>query len=59
LTRRPGTTITLRGVALPASASREEIEALAVASADFVKHAGSATPRKVIVVPGRLVNVVV
>ncbi|HSH89597.1 MAG TPA: leucine--tRNA ligase [Ramlibacter sp.] len=46
-------------VRVPATASREEIEKLAVASEDFVKHSGSATPKKVIVVPGRLVNVVV
>jgi leucyl-tRNA synthetase len=46
-------------VRVPASASRAEIEKLAVASEDFVKHAGAASPRKVIVVPGRLVNVVI
>ena len=36
-----------------------EIEKLAVASEAFAKHAGGATPKKVIVVPGRLVNVVI
>jgi leucyl-tRNA synthetase len=46
-------------VRVPASASRGDIEKLAVASDDFVKHAGGAAPHKVIVVPGRLVNVVV
>lgn len=46
-------------VRVPATASREEIEQLAVASEDFINHAGDATPRKVIVVPGRLVNVVI
>jgi leucyl-tRNA synthetase len=46
-------------VRVPASASREEIEKLAVASEDFVRHAGAAVAHKVIVVPGRLVNVVV
>jgi leucyl-tRNA synthetase len=46
-------------VRVPAAATRHEIEQLAVASEDFIKHAGSATPNKVIVVPGRLVNVVV
>jgi leucyl-tRNA synthetase len=46
-------------VRVPAAATRHEIEQLAVASEDFVKHAGAATPHKVIVVPGRLVNVVV
>ncbi len=49
----------LRGsVRVPANATRQDIEKLAVASADFAKHAGDAQPRKVIVVPGRLVNVV-
>jgi leucyl-tRNA synthetase len=46
-------------VRVPAAATRHEIEQLAVASEDFVKHAGAASPHKVIVVPGRLVNVVV
>jgi leucyl-tRNA synthetase len=50
----------LRGsLTVPASASLQEIEKLAVASEDFAKHAAGATPRKVIVVPGRLVNVVI
>ena len=46
-------------VRVPAAASRQEIEKLAVASEDFAKHAGGAAPKKVIVVPGRLVNVVI
>ncbi|MEO7392754.1 MAG: leucine--tRNA ligase [Ramlibacter sp.] len=46
-------------VLVPASASREEIEALAVACESFALHAAGATPKKVIVVPGRLVNVVI
>jgi leucyl-tRNA synthetase len=46
-------------VRVPAAATRHEIEQLAVASEDFIKHAGAAAPHKVIVVPGRLVNVVV
>jgi leucyl-tRNA synthetase len=46
-------------VRVPAAATRHEIEQLAVASEDFIKHAGAASPHKVIVVPGRLVNVVV
>lgn len=50
----------LRGsVRVPAGADKEEIERLALASEAFVKHAGGAAPKKVIVVPGRLVNVVV
>ena len=38
---------------------RQEIEKLALASEDFAKHAGGAVAKKVIVVPGRLVNVVI
>ncbi len=50
----------LRGaVRVPAGASRHEIEKLAVASDVFLQHAGGAAAKKVIVVPGRLVNVVV
>ena len=50
----------LRGaVTVPAGASKEEIEKLALASEAFALHAGGAAPQKVIVVPGRLVNVVV
>ncbi|WP_041675868.1 leucine--tRNA ligase [Ramlibacter tataouinensis] len=46
-------------VSVPASASREEIERLALASEAFAKHAPGAQPKKVIVVAGRLVNVVI
>ena len=50
----------LRGaVRVPAAASREDIEALALASPDFAKHNPGGAIRKVVVVPGRLVNVVV
>jgi len=50
----------LRGsVAVPAGASREEIERLALASEAFARFGGGATPKKVVVVAGRLVNVVV
>ena len=50
----------LRGaVRVPADASKSEIEKLALASDAFVQHAGGATAKKIIVVPGRLVNVVV
>ena len=50
----------LRGsFTVPAGASKEAIEAAALASEAFVKFAGAGTqPKKVIVVPGRLVNVV-
>jgi leucyl-tRNA synthetase len=50
----------LRGsIRVPAQADKAAIEAMAVASEAFVKAAPGATPKKVIVVPGRLVNVVV
>ncbi|QHI98691.1 leucine--tRNA ligase [Xylophilus rhododendri] len=50
----------LRGsLRVPAGADKAAIEAAALASEDFVKFAAGATPKKVIVVPGRLVNVVV
>ncbi|MDB5900945.1 MAG: leuS [Ramlibacter sp.] len=50
----------LRGsVVVPAAADKAEIEKLALASEAFTKFAGGAPARKVIVVPGRLVNVVV
>ena len=50
----------LRGsVRVPASADKAEIERLALASEDAQKHVQGATPKKVVVVPGRLVNIVV
>ena len=50
----------LRGsVLVPAGADKAEIERLALASDAFAKHGGGASPKKVVVVPGRLVNVVV
>ena len=50
----------LRGAVLvPSGASREVIEAAAVASDAFVNFAAGAAPKKVIVVPGRLVNIVI
>uniref|UniRef100_UPI0005BD35D4 leucine--tRNA ligase n=1 Tax=Pseudacidovorax intermedius TaxID=433924 RepID=UPI0005BD35D4 len=50
----------LRGaVVVPAGADKAEIEALAVASEAFTKHANGQAVKRVIVVPGRLVNVVV
>jgi len=48
----------LRGaIAVPADATREHIEQIALASQTFAKHGGAV--KRVIVVPGRLVNVVV
>ena len=50
----------LRGaVRVPAGADKATIEAAALACEAFVKAANGATPKKVVVVPGRLVNVVV
>ena len=50
----------LRGsVVVPAGASKEAIEAAALASPTFVQFAAGATAKKVVVVPGRLVNIVV
>ena len=50
----------LRGaVRVSVTASKAEIEAAAVACDAFVRQANGATPKKVIVVPGRLVNIVV
>jgi leucyl-tRNA synthetase len=50
----------LRGkITVPASADRAAIEAAARASAEVAKHAAGAPVKKVVVVPGRLVNVVV
>ncbi len=49
----------LRGkLTLPADASREEAEAAALADAAVSRHLQGLTVRKVIVVPGKLVNVV-
>jgi leucyl-tRNA synthetase len=49
----------LRGsILVPAQADKASIEATALASETVQKHAAGAAPKKVIVVPGRLVNVV-
>jgi leucyl-tRNA synthetase len=50
----------LRGaIKVPAAADKAAIEAAALASEDFVKFSEGKAPKKVVVVPGRLVNVVV
>jgi leucyl-tRNA synthetase len=50
----------LRGaITVSASADKAAIEAAALASEAFIKQAAGAAPKKVVVVPGRLVNVVV
>jgi leucyl-tRNA synthetase len=49
----------LRGaLTVPAAADRAAIEAAALASEAFIRQAAGSAPKKVIVVPGRLVNVV-
>ncbi len=50
----------LRGsILVPAQADKAEIERIALASEAFITQAAGAAPKRVIVVPGRLVNVVV
>ncbi|KAF1020856.1 MAG: Leucine--tRNA ligase [Paracidovorax wautersii] len=50
----------LRGsILVPAGADKAAIEAAALASEAYIKFAEGATPKKVIVVPGRLVNIVI
>jgi len=50
----------LRGaIAVPADAGREQIEQIALSSETFAKHGGGGTVKRVIVVPGRLINIVV
>ncbi|QJR09113.1 Leucine--tRNA ligase [Usitatibacter rugosus] len=46
-------------IEVPASASREDIERVALADETVIKFLNGQTPKKVIVVPGKLVNVVV
>jgi len=50
----------LRGaIRVPAGADRHAIEAAALASPEFLRFAEGRPAKKVVVVPGRLVNVVV
>ncbi len=50
----------LRGsIRVPATASKEQIEAIALASEAFVMQAKGAAIKRIILVPGRLVNVVI
>ena len=46
-------------IRVPAAADRPAIEAAALAAPEFTKFAEGKTARKVVIVPGRLVNVVV
>jgi len=49
----------LRGeIRVPAEATKEQIESLALQSTPAIKALDGAIPKKVIVVPGRLVNIV-
>jgi len=43
---------------LPSNCSKEELEAAALADENIEKHIAGLTIRKVIVIPGRLVNIV-
>jgi leucyl-tRNA synthetase len=50
----------LRGhITVPAQASREQVEAAALHDEQVLKFTAGQKPKKVIVVPGKLVNVVV
>jgi leucyl-tRNA synthetase len=50
----------LRGsIRVPKDADQAAIEAAALANADVQKHVSGQTPKKIIVVPGRLINIVV
>jgi leucyl-tRNA synthetase len=50
----------MRGsIRVPAQADQATIEAAALASPEFTRFAEGRAPRKVVIVPGRLVNVVV
>jgi leucyl-tRNA synthetase len=50
----------LRGsLKVPAGADKAQIEAAALASEAFIKQAAGAAPKKIVVVPGRLVNLVI
>ena len=49
----------LRGqIVVASTATREEIEAAALSSATAIKYLEGRPPKKVVVVPGRLVNIV-
>ena len=49
----------LRGaIEVAVNASKEDIEKAALATEAFIKQANGGAPKKVIVVPGRLVNIV-
>jgi len=50
----------LRGtIEVAAGAAREAIEQAALANGDVARYVGSAPPKKIIIVPGKIVNIVV
>ncbi|MBS0570185.1 MAG: class I tRNA ligase family protein, partial [Proteobacteria bacterium] len=50
----------LRGtIDVPVDASRDVVENAALALAEVAKFVGSAVPKKIVIVPGKIVNVVV
>jgi leucyl-tRNA synthetase len=50
----------LRGtIEVAVDAGREAIERAALAHADVAKYVAGATPKKIIIVPGKIVNIVV
>jgi leucyl-tRNA synthetase len=46
-------------ILVPAKASPAEVESLALAHPQVAPHLGGVSPKKVIVVPGRMVNIVI
>ena len=50
----------LRGtIEVAVDAPREVVENAALAHADAAKYVGGATPKKIVIVPGKIVNIVV
>jgi leucyl-tRNA synthetase len=50
----------LRGtIEVAVDAPRETIERAALGDADVAKFVGDATPRKIVIVPGKIVNIVI
>ncbi len=44
---------------LPLSLTKDQIEAEVTQSAEFIKHLNGSSPKKIIIVPGRIVNIVI
>ncbi len=50
----------LRGtIEVAVDAAREQIEQIALANPDVAKHVAGAPPKKIVVVPGKIVNIVI